>query len=172
MMKKLSELIEKTDDKNPIKEAYKKKHRYYDDFISLMKRFESVLSKKEYKELVSKFQFEKEFNQQQYLQVVSEITILDYILRHYNSESKFIYEPKYNGGYNPECSFIHEDKTINVEVKCPNLEKRLECESRRILKIFPAERIENHSEVINTLVDMIIPNLEESEYEGIEEKKG
>lgn len=164
------EFIEKADDNYPIKIAYKKKHRYYDDFISVLKKFEEIFSNKQFKELVSKFQFNKPFNQQRYLETVSEITILYYVLRHYNENSKFIYEPTYNGGYNPECSFVYINRTVNLEVKCPNLEKRLKSESRKTLKLFPAERIPNYKDIINELSGIIENRVQKDNYSGVEEE--
>lgn len=129
-LEKVLELIEKADDNYPLKIAHKNNHRYYYDFINVLKTFKQILSNKEFNQLVNKFQFEKPFNQQRYLQTVSEITILYYVLRYCNGKQKFIYEPKYNGGYNPECSFVYMDQTVNLEVKCPNLEKRLDSEKK------------------------------------------
>lgn len=169
-LEKVIELIKKADDTYPLKIAYNKNHRYYNDFITVLKTFKQILSNKQFNELVNKFQFTKPFNQQRYLQTVSEITILYYVLHSYNKNDKFIYEPKYNGGYNPECSFVYMDKTVNLEVKCPNLEKRLNIEKRNTLKIFSAERIPNHEEVINELLAIIKPNIQDSDYIGVEEK--
>lgn len=170
-LEKVLGLIENADDNYPLKIAYKKQHRYYYDFVTVVKTFKQILSIKQFNELVDKFQLAKSFNQQRYLQTVSEITILYYVLRYCNAEHNFIYEPKYNGGYNPECSFAYMDKTVNLEVKCPNLEKRIEIQNKNTLKIFPAERISQHKEIINELSDIIKPKIQDSAYSGVEEEK-
>lgn len=168
-MEKFLELIEKADDNNPIKIAYKNNHRYYDDFVTVIKTFKQALTNKQFKELIDKFQLTKPFDQQRYLQTTSEITILYYILRYYNNSFK--YEPKYNGGSNPECSFTYMHKTVNLEVKCPDLKNRIISENRNSLKLFAAERLPNHTEVINEISDIIKANLQNSEYSGVEETK-
>lgn len=89
-----------------------------------------------------------------------------FILRKYND--KFEYEPKYNGGYNPECSFLHENKTVNIEVKCPNMEKRVDAENRNTLKIFAAERIPEYDKNLSELTKIITPNIEKGHFSGIE----
>lgn len=66
--------------------AYKSNHRYYSDFMSVLRRFKDVLSDKEFNELVSKFQFDKAYERHKYFEIVSEIIILDFVLRNYNQE--------------------------------------------------------------------------------------
>lgn len=48
----------------------------------------------------------------------------------------FKYEPKYNGGYNPECEFVYNNKVMNIEVKYSNMIKRMKIELHNTLKIF------------------------------------
>lgn len=170
-IERISELIKNADSCYPLKIAYLQQHRYYHDFINAMIIFKQKLSAKQFKELICKFQFAKPFNQQRYLQTVSEVTILYYVLCKDNLNKNFMYEPKYNGGYNPECSFKFMDKTINLEVKCPDLEKRIESEKHNTLKIFPAERIPQREVIISELSSIINHQLQYSEYDRIEETK-
>ena len=163
----IEDLIKNTDDNHPLKQAYLCRHRYYTDFLNTMKIFQANLTKKEFDNILKKFQFNKAFDAQKYLQVVSEINVLYYILRFYNNHFK--YEPKYNNGYNPECSFRFQDKTINLEVKCPNMKKRIEEEQRNTVKIFSAERISDHESIINEVKNIIMPNLKDLEFSGVEE---
>ena len=155
----------------PIKMAYKSNHRYYSDFMSVLRRFKDVLSDKEFNELVSKFQFDKAYERHKYFEIVSEIIILDFVLRNYNQEKKFKYEPKYNGGYNPECSFINKSKTINIEVKCPNLEKRLNSEDKDKMKIFLQDRLPNFKEIENDAINKCNPQIEDRNNSGVEVRK-
>lgn len=170
-IEKVVELIKNTDEKCPIKMAYKSNHRYYSDFMSVLRRFKDVLSDKEFNELVSKFQFDKAYERHKYFEIVSEIIILDFVLRNYNQEKKFKYEPKYNGGYNPECSFINKSKTINIEVKCPNLEKRLNSEDKDKMKIFLQDRLPNFKEIENDAINKCNPQIEDRNNSGVEVRK-
>lgn len=163
----IESLVKNADDSFPLKQAFLNGHRYYNDFINTMLVFQNSLTKKEYESVLKKFQFSKKYDKQRYLQTVSEINVLYYILRMYNDQFK--YEPKYNNGYNPECSFKFGDKTINIEVKCPNMEKRIAEEEREALKIFSAERIPEHQTVINELKNIIKSNLGNIELSEIEE---
>ncbi|MER2006416.1 MAG: hypothetical protein ABS939_03100 [Psychrobacillus sp.] len=166
-MESIEDLINKTSDKHPIKQAYINKHRYYTDFIETMVVFQENLTKKEYENLLKKFLFDKEYDRQRYLQIVSEINVLYYVLRVHNNNFK--YEPKYNNGYNPECSFEFRNKSINIEVKCPNMEKRITTEERNTLKIFLVERLIKHKAIINEISNFIGHNYVGSDYSGIEE---
>lgn len=85
----------------------------------------------------------------------------------YNNQFK--YEPKYNNGYNPECFFEFGGKIINLEVKCPNMDKRIEKEQRGTVKIYTAERIPDHQKIINELTNIIEPNLKSNGFSGVEE---
>lgn len=163
----IEDLVKNIDDNHPLKQAYLCRHRYYTDFLNTMGVFRKNLTKKEYVNILKKFQFNKAFDEQKYLQVVSEINVLYYILRFYNNHFK--YEPKYNNGYNPECSFSFQSKTINLEVKCPNMQNRLEAEQRDMVKIFLPERIPNHESIVNGVKSVIEPNLKNLEITGSEE---
>ena len=163
----IESLIKNADDNFPLKQALLCGHRYYEDFLNTMLVFQKNLTRKEYENVLKKFQFNKKYDNQRYLQTVSEINVLYYILRMYNN--KFKYEPKYNNGYNPECSFDFRGKTINLEVKCPNMEKRIEAEQRETVKIFSAERIPEHQAIVNELTNIIEPNLKNNGFSGIEE---
>lgn len=133
-----------------------------------MNTFNRILSDKQIKELIDdKIQLESRYNQNYYLQAVSEISILYYILRKYNN--KFLYEPKYNGKKNPECCFDYNGKTINIEVKCHDLTKRIECEEHNTLKIVMPKRIPDYKNVINEVKEIIKPNLNNSNYSDVEE---
>ena len=65
------------------------------------------------------------------------------------------YEPKLCGGDNPECNFIIDNICVNVEVKTPNYSKRIVQEQAESLKIFPAERIKKHKEIVQELGNII-----------------
>ncbi len=163
----IESLVKGADDDFPLKQALLGRHRYYADFLNTMLIFQKNLTKKEYESVLKKFQFSKKYDRQRYLQTVSEINVLYYILRIYNNQFK--YEPKYNNGYNPECSFEFGGKIINLEVKCPNMEKRIEEEQRDTVKIFSAERIPEHQAIINELTNIIEPNLKNNGFSGIGE---
>ncbi|MER2172291.1 MAG: hypothetical protein ABS938_16865 [Psychrobacillus psychrodurans] len=166
-MDSIENLIINASDRHPLKQAYLNNHRYYSDFIEVMSVFEENLTKKDYKSLLKKLQFDKEYDRQRYLQIVSELNVLYYVLRFHNNS--FRYEPKYNNGYNPECSFEFMKIDINIEVKCPNMEKRIATEERDTLKIFSAERVPNHKLMINEISKLLGPNIERSGYTGVEE---
>ena len=165
------EKLEKADDKNPLKVAYNSQHIYYQNFIEVLKEFENFLTEKELKELIDKLQLRSNFDYPCYLQFASEITVVYYILRRYNKDFK--YEPIYNGKKNPECSFEYKGKTINIEVKCPDLSSKIEAEQNDNIKIYP-DRIHDElypdfKKCVEDLTDRI--NLENSNYSGIELEK-
>lgn len=161
-------IIKNGNDGFPLTKAYKLGHRYYSDFIEMMNYFSDNLSNDDYRSIEKKVISVSSSDEQTYLQCMCELTVLYYAMRNYGNEY-FKYEPKYNGGYNPECAFGYKQKTINIEVKCPNMIKRMEVESHDTLKIFSAERIPRHEDVINELKNIIAVNIEKSEYSGIEE---
>lgn len=161
-------IITNGNDGFPLTKAYKLEHRYYSDFIEMMNYFSNNLSNGYYKSIEKKVISGSLSDEQTYLQCMCELTVLYYVMRSYGNEH-FKYEPKYNGGYNPECSFDYKQKTINIEVKCPNMIKRMEVENHDTLKIFSAERIPEHGDVINELKNIIAVNIDKSEYSGIDE---
>ena len=57
---------------------------------------------------------------------------------------------------------------MNVEVKCPNMEKRIDAENRNTLKIFATERIPEHDKIVSELTKIIDPNIEKSRFSGID----
>lgn len=167
IMKDIENLILETDCNHPLKKALLCEHRYYLDFLNAMNIFKDRLETKDYEGLIKKLNFEKEFDIYRYLQITSEINVLYYILRNYSDD--FIYEPMYNNGYNPECSFRYFNKTVNVEVKCPNMKRRNESEQRNTLKLGFLERTENHKELVKDITDILKPSIENTDYTDIEE---
>lgn len=161
-------IIKNGNDGFSLTKAYKLGNRYYSDFIEMMNYFSDNLSNDDYRSIENKVISVSSSDEQTYLQCMCELTVLYYVMRNYGNEY-FKYEPKYNGGYNPECAFCYKQKIINIEVKCPNMIKRMEVESHDTLKIFSAERIPEHDDVINELKSIIAVNIEKSEYTGIEE---
>lgn len=166
----INKKLEKAEDNNPIKVSYENKLNYYDNFLKMIDAFNNNISEKQMKDLLNdKLRIDGKFDLAHYLQATSEINVLYYILRNYNNE--FIYEPQYNGKKNPECSFKYQEKTINIEVKCPNLLDKIESDLRNTLKIQAAERIPNYKETINDIKKIVQPNLKNSDYVGVEEEK-
>ena len=148
--------------------AYKNNHRYYTDFINMMSYFCDNLCEKDYQDIERKFLSAANLGDiQGYLQTVTELTVLYYVTRNYLDDFK--YEPKYNGKSNPECSFTHKGKTINIEVKCPDMSKRMKVEQHDTLKLHFSERISNPTEIIEDLKNIINPRLSNTEYSEIEE---
>ena len=133
----------------------------------MMDFFRKNLKRKEYASIKNKLQLKNEFSMQKYLQATSEINVLYYVLRKYNNEFK--YEPKYNGGNNPECAFKHVGRIVNIEVKCPDMEKRISAENRNTVGIYVAERIPDHKKIFSEIEKIAEPNLAENGFEGIEE---
>ena len=148
----------------PLTVAYKNGSRFYSDFIAMIKTFEANLFEKEQDNIYNKIATAYSINDVQvYLQCNCELMVLYYILRKFNTGFK--YEPKYNGNYNPECSFEHKGVVVNIEVKTPNYSKRIAQENSNSLKFF--ERIPDKQAVIEELSGMI--NLDDTDYEGVEE---
>ncbi|MEK4454002.1 hypothetical protein [Paenibacillus sp. FSL L8-0506] len=155
---------------NPLKIAQSKNLRYYSDFRKTIELLDTCLTQKEMKELLErKLLLTTDYSQFTYLQSASEISVLAYIIEHYKNEFK--YEPRYNGRKNPECSFKYKEQIINIEVKTPDLSKRWDAESNSKLKIFLDERIPKREEVVNSVVQSIESNIDNSVYSGVEELK-
>lgn len=169
----LIDIIQKSEDGFPLTDAYKSGHRFYMDFVDMLDFFKSKLTKKEYKDIENKILSGcTQTDEQSYLQCMSELVVLYYVMRQLNNSDSFRYQPKYNGGYNPECSVFYGGKTINIEVKCPHMGKRAEIESRDTLKLSFAERVPegvNYKSILEDLKTTITPYLENSSYSGVEE---
>ncbi|MEI3018402.1 MAG: hypothetical protein V8T38_15220 [Oscillospiraceae bacterium] len=138
MSKDLISIIENSKVTHPLAISANKGNRYWNDFYKVSEDYKRVLSESEYNHFINKFQLDKEISHAQYLQFASEVTVVDYIIRNYCG---FKNEPRYNDNSNPECSFEYEGRTVNVEVKCPDLSRRLEQENKNGLKLFSAERL-------------------------------
>jgi hypothetical protein len=130
--------------------AYKNKNRYLTDFIEMLSYFEKYDSLL-YKKIISKLNGPNLDDIQVYLQNISELVIIYYILRKYNN---FIFEPKYNGKKNPECCFDIGNITVNIEVKCPNYNKRILEEQQDGITILPGYRYDN-KEFADIVIDDI-----------------
>lgn len=140
LVQRIEDFIQNNDSIFPLTVAYKNGNRFYSDFIAMIKSFEANLSEKEQKSIYDKIvaAYTNE-DYQVYLQCNCELIVLYYVLRKYNT--CFKYEPTYNGKYNPECSFEHNGVVVNVEVKTPDYNTRIEQENTEKMKIFFPERI-------------------------------
>lgn len=166
LVQRIEDFIQNNDSIFPLTVAYKNGSRFYSDFIAMIKTFEANLFEKEQDNIYNKIATAYSINDVQvYLQCNCELMVLYYILRKFNTGFK--YEPKYNGNYNPECSFEHKGVVVNIEVKTPNYSKRIAQENSNSLKFFAAERIPDKQAVIEELSGMI--NLDDTDYEGVEE---
>ncbi len=125
---------------HPIAEAAANGNRYWNDFFQVTEDYKKALSEQEYDRFLDKSRLDCVIRMDQYLQFSSEITIVDYVIRTYG---KFINEPRYNDKKNPECSFEYEGRTINIEVKCPDITNRIKQESSEGIKVYAAERFPN-----------------------------
>lgn len=140
LVQRIEELIQNNTTNFPLTVAYKNGSRFYSDFIDMIKAFEENLSEKEQDSIYNKIVIAYSTDDVQvYHQCNCELIVLYFILRKYNS--KFKYEPKYNGNYNPECSFEHNDVVVNIEVKTPDYSNRIEQENTDKIKIYLPERI-------------------------------
>ena len=167
----LIESIKNGSDGFPLTVACKKGHRFYSDFIEMMKYFSNNLTKTQYDDIIRKVKAGSSQDEQSYMQCMCELSVLYFVMRKYLTKDNFKYEPKYNGGYNPECSFNYGGKTVNIEVKCPHMGKRIEIETHDTLKVYFAERTPDKSDyysIIDDVKRIITPSLQGSEYSGLE----
>lgn len=130
---------------HPLAMAANKGNRYWQDFLKVNEDYKSILNEQEYNSFLNKSQLDCEIGMAQYIQFASEATIVDYVIRHYDG---FKNEPKYNEKKNPECSFEYAGRTINIEVKSPDLFKRIAQEDSEGIKLFAAERFPNKASYI------------------------
>ncbi len=159
MKNKIVDDIEHLIDKNQssvLAFAYNNKNTYLTDFIEMLSFFENYNSLL-YKKIISKLNGPNLDDIQVYLQNISELVIIYYILRRYNNN--FILEPKYNGEKNPECCFDVCNMTINIEVKCPNYYKRIGEEQQNGINILPGYRYDNKE-----FADIVIDDLHHTCY--------
>ena len=113
-------MIENGNPENCFVKSFKDGSRFYKDFIDMLNVFADNLGKKDYNSIESKVLEALETSDiQKYLQCMCEIVVLYYIIRQHVDDD-FCYEPKYNGGFNPECSFVDGNYRVNIEVKTPN----------------------------------------------------
>lgn len=137
MTRDIMSIIQESKVTHPIAISASKNGRYWSDFLSLIEDYKNNLNKQEYQKFLDKSQLDQNINMAQYLQFASEITVVEYIMRHY---CKFVNEPQYNSKKNPECSFEYDGRTVNIEVKCPDLTKRIDQEKSEKISLFVAER--------------------------------
>lgn len=147
MKKDIISVVSNSKVTHPIFRAAAKDSRYWKDFLIVIEDYKKSLSDQDYKGFLDKSQLDREISMAQYLQFSSEVTVVDYIIRNY---SGFKNEPKYNDKKNPECSFEYEGRTINIEVKCPDLFKRMDQEDSEGIKLFAADRFPNKDSYIQT----------------------
>lgn len=144
---------------HPILKAKIKGNRYWGDFLSVIEDYKKALSESDYKSFLNKSQLDCKINNAQYLQFASEVTVIDYIIRNYK---EFKNEPQYNNKKNPECSFEYEGRTINIEVKCPDMFKRIEQENSEGIKLFAGERFPDKNNYIQAK-DFIESNIRDGQ---------
>lgn len=147
MKKDIISVVKNSKVMHPIATAAVKGNRYWKDFLMVSEDYKKTLSDQDYEMFLDKSQLDCKISMAQYLQFSSEVTVVDYIIRNY---SGFKNEPKYNGNKNPECSFEYEDRTINIEVKCPDFSKRIAQENSEGIKLFAAERFPDKNYYIQT----------------------
>lgn len=114
-------------------------NRYWQDFMRLNDDYVNILNKEEYKKFLAKSQLDKNITMPQYVQFAAETCVVYYIMRKFNAG--FCYEPQYKGEKNPECSFKYNDRIINIEVKTPDLTKRIMQENDDLVKLYCADRL-------------------------------
>ena len=155
MKKDIISIVEHSKVMHPIATAATTGNRYWYDFLKVIENYKGILSEQDYIKFLDKSKLDCEIDMAQYLQFASEVTIVDYIIRNYES---FKNEPRYNGKKNPECSFEYGGRTINIEVKCPNMSKRIEQESLGGIKLFASERFpdkESYEQAEKTIMSTI-----------------
>ena len=145
MKNNIIDIVKNSKVTHPIAVSATKGNRYWYDFLKVNEDYKSVLSEREYNNFLNKSQLDCQIKRAHYIQFASEVTIIDYIIRHY---SGFKYEPKYNDKKNPECSFEYINRTINIEVKSPDLFKRMEQEDTEDIKLYVADRFSDKNSYI------------------------
>lgn len=138
-MEEVCKLIENSKVLHPVAKAAQVDSRYWCDFLDVMRDYKAVLNESQFKLFLEKSQLDQHISLPQYVQFASEACVVDYIIRKY--KDGFSYEPKYEGKKNPECSFKYNGRIVNVEVKTPDLMKRIEQENNDGVKIYCAERL-------------------------------
>lgn len=144
-MEEVCKLIENSKVLHPVAKAAQIDSRYWRDFLDVMRDYKAVLNESQFKSFLEKSQLDQYILLPQYVQFASEACVVDYIIRKY--KDGFSYEPKYEGKKNPECSFKYNGRIVNVEVKTPDLMKRIKQENNDGVKIYCAERLPDKADV-------------------------
>lgn len=154
--------LENLSDNHPLKIAQEQNSEYYCGFIKFLMNFYKVNndSDKNIKSIIAKIINCETNNIYRYLQVVSEFSVLNYVVEKVinNKWENFIYEPKYNKNKNPECSFKIDDKIVNIEVKCPDMRK-LHTEEDAFIKVEIPVRMDGYKRVEKEISELNNPNI-------------
>ncbi len=144
---------------HPIDLAEKYGYRYKKDLEKTLSNLTTKIDSKKFEKIIDRLVNSKRIHSvEEYIQAGCEIIILDYIIRNYYD---FEYEPTYNRKKNPECSFVYENTTVNLEVKCPNYEKRKKQESNTGINIHVYDRMPDF-ESVKSDINMILETCEKS----------
>lgn len=135
--KEINDILKNSKLQHPLYSAFCNNDKYYKDFLNILEDYKRVLNDNEYNKFLLKGKLDKSIEPAEYLQFAAEVTVVDYIIR---TQKCFINEPIYNKKKNPECSFEYDNRIVNIEVKCPNLSKRITQEKLGDVRIYAGER--------------------------------
>lgn len=163
-------ILEKSNNNLPLSIEYRNQSNNFRFFLDMLAFFEEKMNTSEFKSIENKIINALQSNNfEKYSQTMSELIVLYHIYRYYDHSVN--YEPRYNGNYNPECSFSYGKYTINVEVKCPDYAKRINVENRNTLKIDLIGQRLPDKQILEDIISTVKPNIINTPYDDIEAKE-
>ncbi len=145
---KIYELVENCDSSHYLKRSKENKNAYFQKFVNTILTIENKLSIKQLNDLLdNKMLLKQNFKDFVYIQSATELSVN---LFFYNlSPSTFEYEIKMNPDNKKDidCQVEIEHIKYNIEVKCPDLEDKLNV-SDDTLKVSFGTRMPNHDKVL------------------------
>lgn len=134
----------------------KQGNSYYKGLVDALTSLDPMLTVKQKKSLYRDLQLSGDkFDEAKYLQAACETVIASYLSSKY--KETFVYEKKVNPPKDVDCGFSADDKTYNIEVKCPDFSVKNEIDSTNAFKIGSFGRLIDYDEVVGKMQEAFDP---------------
>jgi len=152
----ISELINQiSDNSHYIKKSFSLNITYHLQCINRLKILTQHLTKTEVISFLKKLHFFDKFNEKQFIQYASELTVISHFLEYYPND--FLYEPRLNSIHdkNPECQIKIDNFKFNIEVKCPEYTNQEAVLSKDGIKIGIYGRHPEKDKILNEMSGIV-----------------
>lgn len=130
---------------------------YVNELEKIIEKLTPILSIKKNRELLDKkLQLESElFKESQFIQAACELAAMNEFIE--RNDVEFSYEKKVTPPKDVDFSLVYKSKTINVEVKCPSFEHKLDAENGEVLitSLDRAKTKNIHDAVVHSIQDKL-----------------